>query len=98
MKQSIRFCASADGASVAYAQHGTGRWFSNYRIGERTAATKILVDRETDTIVGAHMFGPDYGELIYLAFRMSRSVFGPPPFGSGDGLDRHGLKSCGELV
>ncbi|MEX1177611.1 MAG: NAD(P)/FAD-dependent oxidoreductase, partial [Nitriliruptor sp.] len=42
----------------------TGSWFSNYRIGERTAATKILVDRDTDTIVGAHMLGPEYGELI----------------------------------
>ena len=42
----------------------TGSWFSNYRIGERTAATKILVDRDSDTIVGAHMFGPEYGELI----------------------------------
>ena len=42
----------------------TSTWFSNYRIGERTAATKILVDSATDTIVGAHMFGPEYGELI----------------------------------
>lgn len=42
----------------------TSRWFSNYRIGEQTAATKILIDRDTDTIVGAHMFGPEYGELI----------------------------------
>lgn len=44
--------------------HDTGSWFSNYRIGERTAATKILIDRDRDTIVGAHMFGPEYGELI----------------------------------
>ena len=42
----------------------TSSWFSNYRLGERTAATKILVDRDSDTIVGAHMLGPDYGELI----------------------------------
>ena len=42
----------------------TSTWFSNYRIGERTAAAKILVDRTTDTIVGAHMVGPEYGELI----------------------------------
>lgn len=42
----------------------TSDWFSNYRIGETTAATKILVDRANDTIVGAHMFGPEYGELI----------------------------------
>lgn len=44
--------------------HDTSSWFSNYRIGERTAATKILIDRESDTIIGAHMFGPEYGELI----------------------------------
>jgi len=42
----------------------TSSWFSNYRIGESMAATKILVDRDNDTIVGAHMFGPEYGELI----------------------------------
>lgn len=42
----------------------TSRWYSNYRIGESTAAVKILIDRATDTIVGAHMFGPEYGELI----------------------------------
>ncbi|MDQ3276003.1 MAG: NAD(P)/FAD-dependent oxidoreductase [Actinomycetota bacterium] len=42
----------------------TSRWFSNYRIGERSAAVKILIDKATDTIVGAHMFGPEYAELI----------------------------------
>ncbi len=42
----------------------TSAWFSNYRVGETTAAVKILVDRPTDTIVGAHMFGPEYAELI----------------------------------
>jgi glutathione reductase (NADPH) len=42
----------------------TSRWYSNYRIGESTAAVKIIIDRATDTIVGAHMFGPEYGELI----------------------------------
>ncbi len=35
-------------------------------IGEavEVAAAKILVDTATDTIVGAHMLGPEYGELI----------------------------------
>ena len=42
----------------------TSGWFSNYRVGETTAAVKILVDRATDRIVGAHMFGPEYGEVI----------------------------------
>ena len=28
------------------------------------AATKILVDRSSDRIVGAHLLGPEYGELV----------------------------------
>jgi glutathione reductase (NADPH) len=44
----------------------TSNWYSNYRIGETTAATKILIDRTTDTIVGAHMLGPEYGELVNI--------------------------------
>jgi len=42
----------------------TSGWYSNYRIGETTAAVKILVNTTNDTIVGAHMLGPEYGELI----------------------------------
>lgn len=42
----------------------TSSWYSNYRIGETTAASRILIDRATDRIVGAHLLGPDYGELI----------------------------------
>ena len=44
----------------------TSGWYSNYRVGETTAAVKILIDTTTDTIVGAHMLGPDYAELINL--------------------------------
>ena len=42
----------------------TGGWYSNYRIGETTAATKILIDRDTDLIVGAHLLGPEYAEIV----------------------------------
>jgi len=42
----------------------TSHWFSNFRIGETHAAVKVLVDNGTDQILGAHMMGPDYGELI----------------------------------
>ena len=42
----------------------TSDWYSNYRIGETTAATKILIDGSTDRIVGAHLLGPEYGELV----------------------------------
>jgi glutathione reductase (NADPH) len=50
------------GVEVRY--RDTSSWYSNYRTGERTAATKILVDPSNDTIVGAHMLGPEYAELI----------------------------------
>ncbi len=56
--------ARANGIDLSVRYSDTAGWFSNYRIGETTAAVKILVDKSDDTIVGAHMFGPDYGELI----------------------------------
>ncbi|WP_407319233.1 NAD(P)/FAD-dependent oxidoreductase [Isoptericola halotolerans] len=42
----------------------TSGWYSNYRLAETTAAVKILVDRATDHIVGAHLLGPEYAELV----------------------------------
>lgn len=42
----------------------TSGWFSNYRLGETTAAAKVLIDRSTDQVVGAHLLGPEYGELV----------------------------------
>mgnify|MGYP005989910911 CR=1 FL=1 len=42
----------------------TGGWYSNYRIGEKSAAAKILVDKSDGKVLGAHLFGPEYGELI----------------------------------
>ncbi len=44
----------------------TSGWFSNLRIGESTAAVKVLIDNATDEIVGAHLLGPDYAELVNL--------------------------------
>ncbi|HWF71643.1 MAG TPA: NAD(P)/FAD-dependent oxidoreductase [Mycobacterium sp.] len=37
-------------------------WYSSYRIAETTAAAKILVNKDDDRIVGAHLLGPDYTE------------------------------------
>ncbi|MBD8869319.1 dihydrolipoyl dehydrogenase family protein [Nocardioides donggukensis] len=42
----------------------TSGWYSQYRIGETTAAAKILVDRSNDRVVGAHLLGPEYAELV----------------------------------
>jgi glutathione reductase (NADPH) len=52
------------GIEVDVRYHDTSGWYSNYRTGETTAATKILVDRSSDRILGAHLLGPEYGELV----------------------------------
>ena len=56
--------AREQGIDLAVRYSDTSGWFSNYRIGETTAAAKILLDESTDRIVGAHLLGPEYGELI----------------------------------
>ncbi len=56
--------AVAAGVDLDVRYTDTSGWYSNYRIGETTAAVRILVDISSDTIVGAHMLGPEYGELI----------------------------------
>ncbi len=63
--------ARDQGIDVDVRYSDTSGWYSNYRIGETTAAAKILVDRSSDRIVGAHLVGPEYGELInFLALAM----------------------------
>lgn len=58
--------ARDQGIDVDVRYSDTSGWYSNYRIGETSAAAKILVDRPSDRIVGAHLLGPEYGELINL--------------------------------
>ena len=41
----------------------TSGWFSQKRLGESHAGAKIITDQD-GKILGAHMFGPDYAELI----------------------------------
>ncbi|EWT05813.1 regulatory protein, partial [Intrasporangium chromatireducens Q5-1] len=52
------------GIDLIVRYNDTSGWYSNYRIGETTAAAKILIDRSNDQVVGAHLLGPEYGELI----------------------------------
>jgi len=56
--------AREQGIDLVVRYNDTSGWYSNYRIAETTAAAKILVDRSRDTIVGAHLLGPEYGELV----------------------------------
>ncbi len=56
--------AREQGIDLTVRYSDTSTWYSNYRIGENTAAAKILTDKSTDLIVGAHLLGPEYAELI----------------------------------
>ncbi|MBC7591428.1 MAG: NAD(P)/FAD-dependent oxidoreductase [Salinibacterium sp.] len=55
--------AKDDGLNVGVRFTNTSGWYSNYRIGETAGATKILIDKSTDRIIGAHLFGHDYAEV-----------------------------------
>lgn len=44
----------------------TSKWFSSRRIGEESSGYKVLIEEETDRILGAHLLGPDVGEVINL--------------------------------
>ncbi|GGO93055.1 glutathione reductase (NADPH) [Stakelama pacifica] len=52
------------GYDVRMAVNDTSDWFSNFRVGESCAATRIVIDAKTDRILGAHLLGPGYAELI----------------------------------
>lgn len=56
--------AARDGHDISVRYHDTSGWYSNYRVGETTAATKVIVDTSTDLILGAHLLGPGYAEVI----------------------------------
>jgi glutathione reductase (NADPH) len=56
--------ATEHGIDLAVRYSDTSSWYSSYRIGETTSAAKILIDRSTDKIVGAHLLGPESGELV----------------------------------
>ncbi|EAR24066.1 regulatory protein [marine actinobacterium PHSC20C1] len=56
--------AKEQGIDVKVRYSDTSSWYSNFRVGESTAAVKILIDRSNDRIVGAHLLGPEYGELV----------------------------------
>ncbi len=58
--------AKDQGLDVDVRYDDTSGWYSNYRIGETAAAAKILIDRASDRIVGAHLLGPEYGELVNI--------------------------------
>ncbi len=58
--------ARRDGRDITVRYNDTSGWYANYRVGEKTAATKVIIDNTTDQILGAHLLGPGYAEVINI--------------------------------
>jgi glutathione reductase (NADPH) len=44
----------------------TSTWYSSRRVAEAYSGYKVLVEEDTDHILGAHILGSDAGEVINL--------------------------------
>ena len=51
------------GHDVACKTSDMRKWFSVRRVGETHAMAKVLVDRSSDRVLGAHILGPEASEL-----------------------------------
>jgi glutathione reductase (NADPH) len=58
--------ARREGMDFATHFHDTSRWYSSRRIGEGRSAAKVLVARETGSILGAHLLGHGADETVNL--------------------------------
>jgi glutathione reductase (NADPH) len=51
----------------------TSSWYSSMRVGETHSGSKVLIDEQTDRILGAHLLGPAAEEMINLFAMAMRS-------------------------
>jgi glutathione reductase (NADPH) len=58
--------ARAAGLDVRVNTQDTSTWYSNRRVAETCAMSKVIVENQTDRIVGAHLLGPHAEEVINL--------------------------------
>ena len=65
--------ANAQGLDVEVKFTDMRSWFTVRRVGETHAAAKVLIDKGSGRIVGAHLLGPDATELINLFALAMRS-------------------------
>ncbi len=82
--------ASEQGLDFKVNQGDFSSWYHNRRLREEYAAYKILVDNQTDLVLGAHFFGLAAEELINLftlainqgitATELRRTIFAYPTF------------------
>jgi glutathione reductase (NADPH) len=82
--------AEAEGLKVTVSVNDMADWFSGRTYGETVAWAKVLVEEESDRILGAHMVGHSSEELIHLfalamrhgilADQLKSTVFAFPTF------------------
>ena len=80
--------AHKQGINVKVNYEETTDWFTSKRLNEPVSAFKILIDKSTDQIIGAHVLGPHAEEVINLfavaihagmsASRLRKMVFSYP--------------------
>jgi glutathione reductase (NADPH) len=63
-RQGLRFTVKHD---------DTSDWYSSRRIGNRYSGYKVLIEEETEHILGAHVFGPHADDVINLFALAMRS-------------------------
>jgi glutathione reductase (NADPH) len=67
--------AKRDGVRFRRNHMEIGGWYSSRRVGERTAAFKVLVEEGSERILGAHLLGPAAEETINLfALAMRKAI------------------------
>ncbi|MCJ8166026.1 NAD(P)/FAD-dependent oxidoreductase [Pontibacter sp. E15-1] len=69
--------AQRQGLNYKVKTEETTGWFSSRRLNEPISAYKVLLDKETDQILGAHLLGPHAEEVINIfAVAMNAKVKG----------------------
>jgi len=58
--------AKLKGINFKVKQGGTSDWYSSRRVGEKHSEYKVLVEEDTDRILGAHLLYPQAEEIINL--------------------------------
>jgi len=85
--------ARAQGIEVTVKHEDTSDWYSSHRIANKYAGYKVLLEKASGRVLGAHVFGPhadDVINLFALAIRAGmaasdvRNVLDASPSVSGD--------------
>jgi len=88
----LEHAAQQKGLNFKTTHEDTSGWYSSRRVGEESAGFKVLIENESDRVLGAHVIGPHADELINVfalamqadipASRLKHAVFGYPTLGS----------------